>query len=323
MAFVDEITLTIRSGKGGDGVVRWLHEHGKEFGGPAGGDGGRGGDVYVVAVRDINKLSQYKHNTNFTAEDGEDGRKKSMYGKDGEDLTIPLPVGSVVTNKSSGETFELLKEGEERKILSGGAGGLGNIHFKSSRNTRPKKCTPGKPGEEAEFYIELSLIADAGFIGLPNVGKSSLLNALTHARAKVGNYQFTTLDPNLGDFFGFILADIPGLIHGASQGKGLGHKFLRHISRTRMLIHCISAESSDPINDYTTIREELRFHDEAISHKKEIIVITKSDMVSGEDLSKIEEVFIQEVGMKPYVVSIIDDTLLKSFKDSLTKLLST
>ncbi|MFA6095656.1 MAG: GTPase, partial [Candidatus Paceibacterota bacterium] len=227
MAFVDEVTFHARAGRGGSGVVRWLHEKGKEYMGPAGGNGGKGGDVYVEAVRDIGILHGYRNIKLFEAEKGGDGGKKSMDGKTGEDLVLKLPVGSVVTNLDTLQSFDLLKEGERVLVLKGGRYGLGNEHFKGSTNQRPEMTTEGRVGEEADFHIELRLVVDAGFVGFPNAGKSSLLNALTNAKAKVAAYQFTTLEPNLGDLYGFILADIPGLIEGASEGKGLGDKFLR------------------------------------------------------------------------------------------------
>lgn len=321
MAFIDEITITARAGRGGDGVVRWLHEKGKEFGGPVGGNGGNGGSVFLRAVRDTGILARYRNVVEFEAENGENGQKNSMHGKAGESLPIELPIGSVVTNVETGASFELLTEGEDRCLLEGGRGGLGNKHFKSSRNTRPKEWTPGKPGAEGVFRIELALIADAGFIGLPNAGKSSLLNALTRANVKVANYQFTTLDPNLGDFFRFILADIPGLIEGAAEGKGLGHKFLRHIKRTRILIHCISLESDDILRNYRTIRSELASYDQALTKKEEMIVLTKSDEVSDADAAEKKIMLSAETHSPVHVLSIFDDAKLKRFSDTLVTLL--
>ncbi|TSC67584.1 MAG: GTP-binding protein [Parcubacteria group bacterium Gr01-1014_72] len=212
MAFIDERTLHLKAGDGGGGIVAWLHEKGKEFGGPAGGDGGRGGNVYLRAVRDINKLSDYRQRKVFEAKRGGDGGGKGKHGANGADLILELPLGSVVTNTQSRKAIELLEEDMTLVLLEGGRGGFGNEHFKSSINIRPTRVTAGKQGEEGDFHIELKLIADAGLIGLPNAGKSSLLNALTRAHARVGSWAFTTLEPNLGAFHEFILADIPGLI---------------------------------------------------------------------------------------------------------------
>lgn len=321
MKFIDEITLSVKAGNGGDGVVRWLQQRGNPRGGPAGGNGGRGASVYARAVRDINVLSKYRGNNSFVGENGGAGGKSSQHGKNGENLYINLPVGSIITNTTTGESFELLNDGQEERMVAGGYGGLGNEHFKSSINVVPKQWTPGKPGEEADFYIELALIADAGFIGLPNAGKSSLLNAVTQAGAKVGGYQFTTLDPNLGDFYGYILADIPGIIEGASEGKGLGHKFLKHVTRTRVLVHCISFESVDPVADYRIIRNELISYNKKLGDKKEILVLTKSDLVDENKQKEVYKRLSKETKDNILTISILDDSLVKEFSDTLTKLL--
>ncbi|MEY2664270.1 MAG: GTPase ObgE, GTP-binding protein [Candidatus Parcubacteria bacterium] len=244
MAFIDEITIHAKAGSGGDGVVLWRHERAKEFSGAAGGNGGNGGDVFIRAVRDLSILNRYRNTKDFEGGRGGDGMRNSMHGADGTDITIDLPIGSIVKDMRTGRIVQLITDGEIVRILKGGRGGLGNEHFKASTNVTPMQCTPGKLGEEADFHIELELVADGGLIGLPNAGKSSLLNELTNADAKVGSYQFTTLEPNLGALpGGFILADIPGLIEGASEGRGLGIKFLRHVKRTRMLFHLVSLES--------------------------------------------------------------------------------
>lgn len=317
MALVDELTILAKAGKGGDGVVRWLHLKAQEYSGPSGGNGGNGGDVYIRGVRDISLLARYRGEKKFEAQSGEPGGNRSRGGKGGEDLLIDLPVGSIVRNESTGEVHELLHEGEQKLVLRGGRGGAGNEVFKSSINRSPEKATPGLPGEEAVLHIELRLIADAGLIGLPNAGKTSLLNALTKATGKVADYAFTTLDPNLGAFYGFVLADIPGLIEGASAGKGLGSKFLRHIARTQLLVHCVSLESDHPEEDYRTVREELdAFEDATLADKSEIIVLTKSDTRTQAEVAAIIKKF--STGRKRvYAVSVLDDVSVKALSDQL------
>lgn len=323
MAFVDEITLRVQAGKGGDGVVRWLHEKGKEYSGPAGGNGGKGGDVYALAVRDVGRLAVYRTHSVISAEDGGSGASKGKHGTNGADAEVTVPVGSLLTIVSGarkGRMYELLKAGERIKILFGGRGGLGNTYFKGSHNTRPTQCTPGKEGERAEVKVELRLIADAGFIGLPNAGKSSLLNALTHAQAKVGAYQFTTLEPNLGELYGYILADIPGLIEGASIGKGLGYKFLRHIARTKIIFHCISLENADVSAAYQTIRAELSAYSEALIKKPEIVMLTKKDIVTPETLNDAKRVF-ERMAIPVLTVSVLESDSISLFKKEVVKVL--
>jgi len=328
MAFIDEIKIHAEAGRGGDGVVRWRQEKFIPKGGPAGGDGGRGGNFYVLAVRDVSILSKYKMKKSFSAGRGEDGANKSLHGKNGEDFVLELPIGSIIINLDTDEKWQLTEEGQKILLLKGGYGGFGNEHFKSSINTTPKEWRPGAEGEKGNFKIELELFADVGLIGLPNAGKTSLLNSLTNAEAKVGDYAFTTLDPNLGDFYGYIIADIPGIIEGASEGKGLGVKFLRHIKRTKMLAHLISFENQNMLKSYKEIRKELEKYDkklnlseEELSFKKEIIILTKSDVIDNPKVitKKIKE--FEKLSKNVFAISLFDDKMVKKFRDELVKIL--
>lgn len=324
MAFIDEMKIHMKAGDGGNGVERWLNQKGKEFGGPAGGDGGKGGDVYARAVRDVHILSKYRHQKEFSAERGGDGGEKSLHGASGDDLVLDLPIGSIIKNIDNGEEFSLLKEGDKVLLLRGGRGGYGNEHFKSSTNRAPKEHIPGAKGKEADFSIELQIVADIGLIGLPNAGKSSLLNVLSRAQAKTADYPFTTLEPNLGEFFGFIIADIPGLIEGASEGKGLGHKFLRHVRRTKMLAHLVSLENENPLAVYETVRKELSAYDEVLVNKREIIILTKTDTVSSAYVAEVTKIMKKaRPDSKIFTISILDDENMKSFKDEIVKILRT
>ena len=320
MAFIDELKIHIASGKGGSGVIRWRHEKGVDKAGPAGGNGGKGGDVYLRAIRDIGILARYKNVKGFSAENGQAGMKKSMHGRNGEDLVIDLPIGSVVKNLETREVFNLIEDGKEIKVLNGGKGGLGNEYFKSSVNRKPEINTEGKVGEEADFYVEVELVADAGLIGLPNAGKSSLINVLTNSKSKIGEYQFTTLEPSLGDMYGYIVADIPGLIEGASEGKGLGHKFLRHIKRTKVLFHCLSLENEDLVKAYKVIRNELKEYSPELAEKKEVVIITKTDLVDKKTLeSAVKKV--SKLNPEILTVTVLDDDSVKKLKDGLVKIL--
>ena len=328
MSFIDEITFEASAGRGGDGVVRWRQEKFIPKGGPAGGDGGRGGDFYVQAVRDAHILSKYKAQKNFSAGRGEDGGSASLHGRKGEDFILDLPVGSVVTNLETDEIWRFKKEDERILLLRGGHGGWGNEHFKRSDNTTPKEWRPGGEGEKANFRIELELFADVGLIGLPNAGKSSLLNVLTNARSKVGDYPFTTLDPNLGNFYGYIIADIPGLIEGASEGKGLGIKFLRHIKRTKILAHLVSFENANMLKTYKEIRKEFKknnkkfnLNEDELSFKKEIVILTKSDVAENPKIIAKKTKEFQKITKNVFAISLFDDKAIKKFRDELIKIL--
>ena len=317
--FIDELIIKAKAGNGGDGVVRWRREKFVSHGGPAGGNGGRGGDIYMRAVRDLSLLSKYTGSKEFTAESGNAGEKRSKYGKDGEDLYIDVPVGAKVTEQERGRVYVFDTEGETHKILLGGRGGLGNEYFKSSTNRSPEESTKGKIGEEGIFTIELSLIVDAGFAGLPNAGKSTLLNALTNTAIRVGAYPFTTVEPHLGELYGFILADIPGLIEGASEGKGLGHKFLRHIQRTKMILHCVSLENENPLDTYEIIRSELKKFDPELLTKDEWILLTKADLCTQETVQSVIDSFTRHGLKNLHVVSAETNTGVKELSDALVK----
>ncbi|MEK7581993.1 MAG: GTPase ObgE [Patescibacteria group bacterium] len=319
MAFIDELKLHISAGNGGNGVTRFRHEKSKPNAGPSGGDGGRGGDVFVISSREMHSLVQYKNKKSFFAEKGGDGMKNSLHGKNGSPLTLSFPLGTVIKNLETGEEISIEKDGEKILLLKGGIGGYGNEHFKSSTNRTPKESTSGKKGQEADFFIELRLFADIGLIGFPNAGKTSFLNMLTNAKGLVGSYQFTTLEPNLGNLHGFIVADIPGLIEGASKGKGLGHAFLRHIRRTKMLAHLISLEE-DVMSAYKTVRSELNKYDKILSDKDEVVILTKKDTVDEKTLiSKMKK--IKKLNPKIFALSLYDDVSSKEVSDGLVKLL--
>ncbi|MCX6760022.1 MAG: GTPase ObgE [Candidatus Nealsonbacteria bacterium] len=283
---IDDVVIKVKAGDGGKGAVAFNKN--MMALGPAGATGGKGGDVCVRGVSDLSVLNKFRFKKEAFALNGQDGRTQFHDGKDAEDLVLSVPVGTVITNLKTKESFEITKIGELVTIAEGGKGGRGNFHFRSATNTSPMQSERGKIVEPFEARLELKMIADVGFIGLPNVGKTSLLNELTNAKSKVANYPFTTLEPNLGAYYELILADIPGLIEGASKGKGLGFKFLKHIERTNILFHFISAESADPVLDYKTVRNELGEYNKLLLDKKEYIFITKKDMVSFDVVSKIK-----------------------------------
>jgi len=301
---IDEAYISVKAGDGGNGYSHFYCDKFRPKGGPDGGDGGKGGDVFFIAVNDISKLNQFRNKKKFEASRGENGGKNQRTGKDGEDLVLEVPVGTTV-HYDNGTQIEFVKEGEKKLITRGGSGGYGNYHFRSATNQTPNETSKGFHPEHKNLFVQLKLIAQIGLIGLPNAGKSTLLNELTNAHAKIANYQFTTLEPNLGVMkSGKIIADIPGLIEGASSGKGLGIRFLKHIERTNLLVHCISAESQDLEKDYKIIRQEISSYSSVLAQKPEIIVITKSDLLKTPPKIKHD-----------LLVSVLDEKSIKKLND--------
>lgn len=316
---VDEVEIVIKAGDGGCGKVAFLRRKFIPRGGPSGGNGGRGGDVYIEGVSDIGALYRFRFKKEFRVESGQAGLGDRKTGKSSQDLILKVPVGSIISDRQ-GQLLEIVKVSQRVCLAKGGKGGRGNWHFRSSTNQTPRWAEPGGKGEEKHLKIELRLIADVGLIGLPNAGKTSLLNELTHASAKVANYPFTTLEPNLGVMGDLILADIPGLVEGAAEGRGLGHKFLRHIQRTKILVHCLSAESDDLPKDYQIIRQELGKFSQDILAKKEILLLTKADLLSeAEKKEKIK--VLKKLNKKVLAISVHDLDSLKLLQKLVLKAL--
>ncbi len=322
MAFIDEARIYAHAGRGGNGVIRWLRTKESARGGPAGGDGGKGGDVVIIGVRDLAALVNYRYEKVFRAEDGEAGKGELKHGKNGEDLKLFVPVGTQIRVVETDEIYDITNEDQEIILFRGGRGGLGNARFKSSTNQNPFQQTEGKEGKGGDIELILKIIASAGLVGLPNAGKSSLLNALTRAKSKVGDYPFTTLEPSLGDFYGYILADIPGIIEGASSGRGLGIKFLKHVERTGMLLHLVSASQDDVIVAYREVRKEIESFGHSLPEKEEIIVLSKTDLVSPDEYKKKLQELAKKTGKKVFDVSIKEAETLKRFSDQLAILLA-
>lgn len=314
---IDEVTIRVQGGHGGQGAVAF--DKSKTGQGPTGAAGGHGGGVYLTGVADIAALRRYRQVKDWAAEGGENGRSQFRDGARGPDLILPVPVGTVVHNATTGFKREIVKIGERLLVAGGGRGGKGNFHFRSSTNTSPEERESGTVGDKFNLRLELKLIADVGFVGLPNIGKSTLLNTLTAAKSPVANYQFTTLEPHLGAYGDLILADIPGLIAGASQGKGLGIKFLRHIERTPTLFHFVDASSADPVGDYKIIRKELGDYNAALLTKPEYLLLSRADTISEKEL-KTKVAALKKLNKNTLPVSAIDDKSSAKLKKILDKL---
>ncbi len=296
--FTDQVVIHVKSGKGGDGMVHFHREKFIPRGGPDGGDGGKGGDVIFEVKPTLNTLSSFRQNQKFKADEGTKGGPSQMTGRNGKDLIISVPPGTHLFDADTGELIgDLTKPGEKLMVLKGGRGGRGNQHFATSRNQVPRTAEKGEPAQEKRIRLELKLIADIGLIGVPNAGKSTLLSVLTNAKPKIAPYPFTTLEPNLGianidDYTTVVLADIPGLIEGAAQGAGLGHDFLRHIQRTRVLIHLLDGLSEDPVADYSQINSELSLFDPNLAKKPQLVALNKIDQPEVQErLGEIEKKF--------------------------------
>lgn len=315
---IDDVTIKVQAGKGGKGGV-YFNKNLMSLG-PTGGRGGNGGNIYAIGVSDLGALKQFRYKKDIIADDGEGGKKQLNDGAAGDDIVLQIPVGTVIHNLDNGKEQEATKIGERILMAEGGFGGHGNYHFRSGKNTSPRQFQPGLPGERFALRLELKLIADVGLVGFPNAGKSSLLNELTAAKSKVANYPFTTLEPNLGVYYDLILADIPGLIEGASLGKGLGIKFLRHVERTKVLFHLVSAESEDPLKDYYAVIKELMAHNEELVKKTEYIFLTKSDLIDNKILKE-KIMDLKKAGKPIKAVSIYDPASMEEVKNILNKLI--
>ena len=315
--FADRAKIFIKSGKGGDGHVSFRRELYVPAGGPDGGDGGKGGDVIFVVDKSINTLNDFRHIRKYCAENGQDGMKKRCHGKDGEDIIIKVPEGTIIKDAESGKVIVDMSHGHEREVLlRGGNGGKGNQHYATPTMQAPKYAQPGQPAKEMYVTLELKVIADVGLVGFPNVGKSTFLSRVTNAKPKIANYHFTTLNPNLGvvdlpGADGFVIADIPGLIEGASQGIGLGHEFLRHVERTKVLIHVVDAASTegrDPLEDIKAINAELESYDIGLTQKPQVIAANKADVFYGDEeetvISMLKDEF-EPKGIKVFSISAV------------------
>ncbi len=318
---VDNVHITIKAGKGGNGSAHLLRNGQTAKGGPDGGHGGNGGDIYVCGSHNLTDLSDFQFKKIIEAENGTDGAGQKKFGRNGQDVTFYLPLGTRITDVATGKTLEIVDEITKFKIAQGGKGGRGNVAFKSPTNQTPTYAEKGQTGDERNLYLELRLIAHIGLIGLPNAGKSSILSKLTNAKPAIGAYPFTTLEPNIGMFGTYAIADIPGLIQGASTGKGLGIGFLKHIEKTNILLHCIDVTTTTPKKVYDIIRKELERFDVGLIKKPEYILLTKTD-AADEKLVKKTKTFFEKSGHKVFVSSIYDKPSLDSLKNTLKQLLN-
>ena len=330
--FTDYVKIIVKAGNGGDGAVSFRREKYVAAGGPDGGDGGKGGNVYMEVDQDKNTLIDFRYQKKFKAENGKNGEGANKYGRSGEDLVIKVPRGTIVKDAETGKILADLSElGQKELILSGGRGGKGNSHFATSTRQAPRFSQEGEKGEEKELVLELKLLADVGLLGFPNVGKSTLLSVVTDATPKIADYHFTTLEPNLGvvkSEYGdsFVIADIPGIIEGASQGIGLGIQFLRHIERTRLLLHVIDVSGSEgrnPVEDFNIINEELKKYSEKLSKRKQIIVANKIDSMQDEKLYKDLEKMAKEKGLEIYKISAVTRKGVKELMARVSEVLKT
>ncbi|HMN19864.1 MAG TPA: GTPase ObgE [Ottowia sp.] len=314
MKFVDEARIDVAAGDGGNGCASFRREKFREFGGPDGGDGGRGGHVYALADPNLNTLIDFRYARRHEARRGQHGMGSDMFGAAGDDITLKMPVGTIISDAETGDVLaELLTPGEQVMIARGGDGGFGNLHFKSSTNRAPRQKTPGWPGEKKSLRLELKVLADVGLLGMPNAGKSTFIAAVSNARPKIADYPFTTLHPNLGVVRvglgqSFVIADIPGLIEGASEGAGLGHQFLRHLQRTRLLLHIVDLapfdDSIDPVAQARAIVRELKKYDPALHAKPRWLVLNKLDMVPPEERAERVAEFVRRLRWKGPVFEI-------------------
>ena len=327
--FVDYVKINIYSGNGGKGSAHFRREKYITKGGPDGGDGGRGGHIIFVTDKSLWTLYHFKFKKHFKCGHGGDGSGSRSTGADGEDVIIRVPIGTVIKDfKTNNIIHETIEDGEEKIILKGGKGGLGNWNFRSSTNQAPRYAQPGIKGEEKQLVLELKLLADVGLVGFPNVGKSTLLKTLTSAKPKIGNYEFTTLKPNLGiveyrDFKSFVIADIPGIIEGASEGRGLGHYFLRHIERNSVLLFLLSSESDDIVKQYEVLLNELKEYNPELLDKQRLIAISKSDLLDEKQTSKIKKNISNKIKDVPFeFISSVSNIGLIQIKDLMWKVLN-